>query len=459
MTKVVIIGGGPGGYVAAIRAAQLGAEVTLIEKDKLGGTCLNVGCIPTKAILQSAHLLEDAKNGKKLGVIAEPRLDFAAVQKNKAAVVRRLVNGVGSLMKNNGITVVRGTAGFLDQKTLVVENEEGRQEMTFDRAIIATGSVPFIPPIPGIDSPACIDSTGALELEKVPESMVIIGGGVIGVEFSTAFLAFGTKVTIVEMMPQILPMMDGELTKSIRKTLEKKGVSIHTGTRVVSIEGREGSAVVHVEVDGEKKSFEGEKVLVSVGRRTNTENLGLDRAGITHDRGRITVDSHMRTNVPEIYAIGDCLGKTMLAHVASVQGECAAENIMGHENVYDERTNPSCLYTEPEFASVGLTEERAKERGIPYLVGTFPLAGNGKALIMNGGEGTIKILADPKYKEILGVHILGPRATDLITEGALAIRLEATVEELISTIHAHPTLGEAVREAAMDVLGRAIHKV
>lgn len=458
MTKVVIIGGGPGGYVAAIRAAQLGAEVTLIEKDKLGGTCLNIGCIPTKAMMESAHLLDAARNGKRLGVIAEPRLDFTAVQKNKAAVVRRLVNGVGTLMKNHGITVVKGTAGFLDRKTLVVESEEGSQEMTFDKAIIATGSIPFIPPIPGIDSPACIDSTGALALEKVPESMVVIGGGVIGVEFSTAYLAFGTKVTIVEMMPEILPMMDGELTKSIRKRLEKKGVVIHTGTRVVSIEDREGSALVHVEVDGERKVFEGEKVLVSVGRRTNTENLGLDKAGIAHDRGRITVDGHMRTNIPEIYAIGDCLGKTMLAHVASVQGECAAENIMGHENVYDEKTNPSCLYTEPEFASVGLTEETAKERNIPYTVGTFPLSGNGKAMIMNGEDGMIKILADPKYREVLGVHILGPRATDLITEGALAIRLEATVDELISTIHAHPTLGEAVREAAMDVLGRAIHK-
>lgn len=458
MTKVVIVGGGPGGYVAAVRAAQLGAEVWLIEKDRLGGTCLNVGCIPTKAMLQSAHLMDDVRSGKKLGVIAEPRLDFTAVQKNKAAVVRRLVNGVGSLMKNNGIQVVRGTASFLDRNTLKVENEEGTQEMTFDRAILATGSIPFIPPIPGIESPACIDSTGALDLDKVPESMVIIGGGVIGVEFSTAFLAFGTKVTIVEMMPEILPMMDGELTKSIRRKLEKKGVIIHTGTKVVSIENREGSAVVHVEVDGEAKSFEGEKVLVSVGRRTNTENLGLDRAGITHDRGRVTVDDHMRTNIPEIYAVGDCLGRTMLAHVASVQGECAAENIMGHETVYDERTNPSCLYTEPEFATVGLTEEKAKERNIPYIVGTFPLSANGKALIMNGGEGMVKILADPKYKEVLGVHILGPRATDLITEGALAIRLEATLDELVSTIHGHPTLGEAVREAAMDALGRAIHK-
>lgn len=458
MTSIAIIGGGPGGYVAAIRAAQLGAKVTLIEKEKIGGTCLNVGCIPTKAMLESAHLYDMVKDGKKRGVIAEPKLDFTGVQKSKATAVRRLVNGVTATLKSNGIEIISGTASFKDGKTITVDTAEGVLELSPDKVIIAAGSVPAMPPIPGLDGKNCITSTGALDLTEVPETMAIIGGGVIGVEIGSIYRSFGTKVDVIEMMPVILPMMDGELTGEIRKKLIKKGIGIHTSAKVVSVEEDGDKSKVNVEMDGEMKAFICDKVLVAVGRRTNTEGLGLERAGVIHDRGRITVDQRMCTSNPDIYAVGDCIGKTMLAHTASVMGECAAENAMGHNSTYDEKTNPSCVYTEPEFASVGLTEEKAKEKGIAYIKGTFPLTGNGKAMIMNGGEGLIKILADPKYKEILGVHILGPRATDLIAEAALALRLEATVDELITTIHAHPTLAEAVREAAMDVLGSAIHK-
>lgn len=459
MTKIAVIGGGPGGYVAAIRGAQLGAEVTLIEKEKLGGTCLNVGCIPTKALLHSAGLYDEIKNGSESGIIAEPKLDFEKVQHHKEQVVNRLVSGVGGLMKANKIKVIKGTAEFHTADTLLIHTDNGEQTEVFDKIIIASGSVPFTPPIPGIGHPCCIDSTGALSLKKIPESMVIIGGGVIGIELATAYASFGSKITIVEMMPEILPMMDGELTKLARKNLERKGIRILTSAKVVAIEDQGASAGVKVESKDGAETISGEKVLVCVGRRADTESLKLENAGIASERGRVAVNNFMETNKSGIYAIGDCSSPVMLAHIASAQGELAAEHAMGHAGAYLEQTNPSCVYTEPEFAAVGLTEEKAKEQKIDYIVGRFPLIANGKALIMNGGEGMIKIIADAKYKEILGVHILGPRATDLITEGALAIRLEATLEELITTIHAHPTLGEAVREAALAGEKRAVHIV
>ncbi len=459
MTKIAVIGGGPGGYVAAIRAAQLGAEVTLIEKSRLGGTCLNVGCIPTKALLSSAHLYESVKEGKAQGVIAEPFLDFSQVQKNKAFVVSRLVSGVGGLLKANHVRVIQGTASFEDQSNLVVTDVNGEQQtLSSDKIIIASGSIPVIPPIPGVNIPQCIDSTQALSLESVPSSMLIIGGGVIGLELATAYHSFGTKITVVEMTPEILPMMDAELVQMLRKKLKRIGIEVITGAKVASVEEKNGIAYVQVEQNGITTSYTADKVLVSVGRRTDTEALNLEAAGIRHDRGRIQVDKFLLTNLPNVYAIGDCLGKIMLAHVASAQGEAAAEHAMGHlADIYSDKTIPSCVYTDPELATVGLTEEKAKEAGIDYIVGRFPLAANGKALIMNGGEGAIKIIADAKYHEVLGVHILGPRATDLITEGALAIRLEATLEELITTIHAHPTIGEAVRETALAAERRAIH--
>lgn len=282
--------------------------------------------------------------------------------------------------------------------------------------------------------------------------------GFSGLELATAYHSFGTKITVVEMTPEILPMMDAELVQMLRKKLKRIGIEVITGAKVASVEEKNGIAYVQVEQNGITTSYTADKVLVSVGRRTDTEALNLEAAGIRHDRGRIQVDKFLLTNLPNVYAIGDCLGKIMLAHVASAQGEAAAEHAMGHlADIYSDKTIPSCVYTDPELATVGLTEEKAKEAGIDYIVGRFPLAANGKALIMNGGEGAIKIIADAKYHEVLGVHILGPRATDLITEGALAIRLEATLEELITTIHAHPTIGEAVRETALAAERRAIH--
>jgi len=452
MSKVVVVGGGPGGYVAAIRAAQLGAEVTLVEKDALGGTCLNRGCIPTKALLHTAELYTEAQNGEQCGVVAQVTLDFAKAQAHKDALVKQLVSGVTGLMKANKITVLQGTASFADKSTLMVDGKP----LPFDKLILATGSAPAMPPIPGIDSPQCVDSTGALEFRDVPASLAIIGGGVIGVEMASIYSALGAKVTIIEMLPQILPMMDAELTGLVRAKLEKSGVSVLTSAKVMSIEDKCANAVIRVEYQGSIGTVEAERILVSVGRKINTDGLGLDIAGIRHEGGRIIVDNRQQTNIPGIYAIGDCTGGVMLAHVASVQGEVAAENATGHSAVYDGKTNPSCVYTNPEFAGVGLTEEQAKAQKIDYIVGRFPLMANGKSMIM-GGDGVVKIIAGKRYGEILGVHIVGPRATDLIAQAALAIGVEATLDEIIATIHAHPTIGEAVREAALAAYGRAVH--
>jgi len=454
--KLLVIGGGPAGYVAAIRAAQLGATVDLIEADQVGGVCLNRGCIPTKALLHTAEVYQEALTGANCGVDATVGLDFAQAQRRKADVVNRLTAGVASLLKASAVNVIKGQARFLDAHSVELSQADAPDTVvTADRFIVATGSVPVRPPIPGLDLPVCLDSTEALELAEVPRSMVIVGGGVIGVEMATIYATLGCEVTIVELLDQILPMMDDELTAIVRAKLEADGIRIHTSSRVLAVEPGQ-PATVRVEIDGQPTGLPADKVLVSVGRRPNTDGLGLEAAGIIHQRGRILTDDHQRTNVAGIFAAGDCTSQVMLAHVASAQGEVAAENAAGLETTYDGRTNPSCVYTQPEFAGVGLTEAQATERGLSYKIGRFPLSANGKTLIAES-DGLVKVIAGAKYGEILGVHMVGPRATDLIAEAALAIRLEATVEELISTIHAHPTVSEALHEAAMAVDHRAIH--
>jgi dihydrolipoamide dehydrogenase len=460
--EIIVVGGGPGGYVAAIRAAQLGAKVTLVEKSKLGGTCLNVGCIPTKVLLHAADLFAEAESANDFGINVHVNgFDWKKVLKKKDSVSSQLVNGIKGLMKANKIKVINGTAEFVTSDTLAVTKADGTKEkLAGGKIIIATGSLPAIPPIPGIkENDNCIDSTGALSLSEVPKSLLIIGGGVIGVEFASVYSQFGTKVTVIEALPKLLPLMEGELTAILRNKLEKNGVDIYTEAKVQSVEYSPVGAKVKVEYKGEVISFEAEKVLVAVGRRTNTSGLKLEYAGIENDKGRITVNNKMQTNVENVYAVGDCLGQVMLAHVASAQGEVAAENAMGLSASYNGKTVPSCVYTNPEFAGVGLTEEKAKEEGIEYITGHFPLMANGKALIMNGGEGMVKVILGKEFKDVLGVHIIGPRATDIIAECALAIGMEATVEDLIETIHAHPTLTEAVREAALAAENRAIHTI
>ena len=462
-TSVIVIGGGPGGYVAAIRAAQLGAKVTLIEKQYLGGTCLNVGCIPTKCLLHSAELVEDIKNqGKDIGVEVDGvKVNFQQVIAHKNDISKKLTGGVAGLLKMNKVKKIDGEATFVGEKKLSVKKADGTtEEMTADAIIVATGSVNSQPPIPGLkENPNCIDSTGALSLEKLPKTMVVIGGGVIGLELACAYAGFGTKITVVEAMDHMLPMLDGDLTKIGVAHMKKMGMEFNLECPVQSVEESPvGAKVVCKNKAGETVSFEAEKVLVAIGRKANTASLNLEAGKIDNDRGRIIVNDKMETNVPGVYAIGDCvLGHAQLAHTASAMGEVAAENIMGQEAHYDEKTNPTCVYIEPEAASVGLTEEQCKAQGLEYKVGKFPMSANGKALILNGGEGLVKIIAGKEFGEILGMHIIGPRATDLICEGALAIEGEMTLDEIIATIHSHPTVTETMREAALQAEKRAIH--
>ena len=461
--SVIVIGGGPGGYVAAIRAAQLGAEVTVVEKQYLGGTCLNVGCIPTKCLLHSAELVEQIKTqGKDIGVEVEGvKVNFPQVIAHKNAISKQLTSGVAGLLKMNKVKKVDGTAKFTGEKQLEVTKADGSKEtMTADAIIVATGSVNAQPPIPGLkENPNCIDSTGALSLEKLPETMVVIGGGVIGLELACAYAAFGTKITVVEAMDHMLPMLDGDLTKIGVAHMKKMGMDFHLECPVQSVESSPvGAKVVCKDKSGKTVSFEAEKVLVAIGRKANTAGLDLAAGKIDNDKGRILVNDKMETNVPGVYAIGDCVfGHAQLAHTASAMGEVASENICGLEAHYCEKTNPTCVYMEPEAASVGLTEEQCKAQGIAYKVGKFPMSANGKALILNGGEGLVKIIAGAEYGEILGMHIIGPRATDLIAEGALAIEGEMTLDEIVDTIHSHPTVTETMREAALNAEKRAIH--
>lgn len=463
MKQIIVIGGGPGGYVAAIRASQLGAKVTLIEKKHLGGTCLNIGCIPTKCLLHSAELIEDIKNRSgEIGVeVTGFTVNFPKIIAHKNDISKKLTSGVAGLLKMNKVDVVTGDAVFTGPKRIEVTKDDGtKQTMTADAMIIATGSINAVPPIPGIkENSNCIDSTGALSLEKLPKSMIVIGGGVIGLELACAYAAFGTKITVVEAMDHVLPMLDEDLTKIGMAHMKKMGIEFHLQCPVQAVENSAaGAKVVCKDAAGKTLSFEAEKVLVAIGRKANTASLDLAAGKLDNDRGRILVNDKMQTSVPDVYAIGDCVaGYAQLAHTASAMGEVAAENIMGHDVVYDETTNPTCVYIEPEAASVGLTEAQAKAKGLDYKVGKFPMSANGKALILNGGEGLVKVIAGAQFGEILGMHIIGPRATDLIAEGALAIGGEMTVDEIIATIHSHPTVTETLREAALHLEGRAIH--
>lgn len=463
--RIVIIGGGPGGYVAAIRAAQLGAEVTLIENRHIGGTCLNVGCIPTKVLLNTMDLIDVLKNdAKEFGIIiSEYDADWSKLQKRKNKIVKKLVGGINGLLKNNNITKIMGIGSFLNDHQIRVESQNVEDKpaevkvLDFDFAIIATGSTPVIIPIPGVDLPGIITSEEALSLDSVPESMCIIGGGVIGCEFASIYNAFGCKVTIVEMLPDIVANMDGDIVKPLKDKLLKEGVEIFTSTKVDAIQKTtEGLSVETSSKEGER-SFPAEKVLLSIGRKPIIDTLNLDKIAIETERGAIKVNKNMRTNINNIYAIGDCNGGAMLAHVASAEGIVAVESMMGKKPNIDFKTIPYCVYTKPEIAGVGMTEAEAKANGYDVKIGLFPMYINGKAMIMGETTGVVKYIADASTGEILGLHMAGPRATDLIVEGGLAIRLEATVEELMAVIHAHPTVGEALQEAVHAVHGNAIH--
>ncbi|TCL35361.1 dihydrolipoamide dehydrogenase [Anaerospora hongkongensis] len=452
--QVVVIGGGPGGYVAAIRAAQLGARVTVIEQERLGGTCLNIGCIPTKALLHTAELYRTMQKSKALGLQMDNlRIDWPALQNRKNNLVNRLVKGVDSLLKANGIVVMTAKAALSPERTLVADG----QAVPADIIILATGSEPVKLAFPGADLPGVIDSTEALNLPAVPKSLIIIGGGVIGVEFAALFSSLGAQVTVVEAQSQILPGTDSELAGRLRQELTRQGVKFYTETRLEAAEAGEQGYRAKVVTGDKVETIDGEYLLVAVGRKPRTEGIGLKEAGINLECGRIMVDRHFATNLPAVYAVGDCNGQLMLAHAASAQGIAAVEHALGEQAEYCGASIPSCIYTTPEAASVGYTEEALQKQGVAYIAGRFALIANGKALIEDGQSGFVKILAQESSGKVVGVHMLGPGATEMIAEGALAIRMGAAINDLITTIHAHPTISEAVGEAALAAKHLAIH--
>ena len=457
---VCIIGTGPGGYIAAVRAAQLGMKVAVVEREELGGVCLNRGCIPTKAMLRSAELFMTMQHSADYGILAENvTVDFSKVVARREKVVKQLTGGVGGLLKSYGVEVVKGTATLGAERGKVRVSGGTDATVNAKNVIIATGSSPAKLPIPGADGPGVIDSDGALALTEIPKSMLIIGGGAIGTEWACVFGAFGTKVTVVEMLPTLLPLEDEEMGRTLARSLQRQGVTIHTEAKLEEIsQGDDGLSVgVLTLKDGKQERVSAEKVLVGVGRKPNSADLGLEALGVTLDRrGFVEVDEYLRTSAGNVYAIGDVTGKQLLAHLAMHQGVSAAEAIAGKGHPMDYKVVPACTYTHPEVASVGLSEKKAREQGYDVRIGKFPFQANGRALTHGDAEGMVKIVADAKYGELLGVHIIGPTASELIPEAALGIRLESTLEDIAHTIHAHPTMAEAVGQAAWAALGGAL---
>ena len=451
---VVVIGGGPGGYVAALRAAQLGAATAIVEKDRMGGTCLVRGCIPTKALLQSTELYTQAREGKAFGLVADSiGFDWAAAQKRKTTVVDQLVKGVEGLLKAGGVTTFRGAGRLAGAGKVAVDG----QAISAKNVIIATGSAISRIPLKGAE--LTIDSDRILELREVPRRLAVIGGGVVGMEFAAMFAALGTKVTVLEMLPQVLPMVDADLVSAYAKHLSALGGVIQTNAKVTEVVKTTQALQVQFNAGGEGGAVDADQVLLAVGRSPYTEGLGTEEAGVQLERGRVVVDQHLHTTGEGVWAIGDVIGGIMLAHVASYEGVCAVENIAGHgsSRTPDYHAVPNCIYTEPEIAHVGLGEKDAREKGIELRVGRFPFAASGRALTLGQSEGFVKVLADAKSGKLLGAHIIGPRATDLIAEATLAIQNGLTLEQLDLTIHAHPTLPESFLEAALAAQGRAIH--
>ena len=454
---LTVIGGGPGGYVAAIRAGQLGLKVAVIEEKQMGGTCLNRGCIPTKVLLHSAEIFYLAKSGSEFGVEVENiRFNYTKIVSRKDTVVKQLRSGVESLVKSNGAAMYNGKAIIKDKNTIEITGKDTRIIHT-DKIIVATGSKPAKPPILGIEGEMVLDSDAVLELTECPDRVVIIGGGVIGVEFATVFNSLGKEVTIIEMMDTILPGIDAEISSALRKSLEKKKVKIFTGSKVTSLIS-DNKATCIFETNGIVNSVEADRVIVAIGRKPNSDGIGLENIGVELEKGFIMVNDRLETSVKDIYAIGDVTGKIQLAHVASAQGLVAVANIAGQSQVMNYSVVPSCIYTSPEIAAVGLSEADALNMGHKVKIGRFPVRINGKSMIMGEKEGLIKIITDEITGEILGAQIMGPRATDMIAEICVAMKLESTIEELVTTVHPHPTVSEIIMEAAHDVEGLSVHK-
>lgn len=459
MAHIAILGGGPAGYVAAIRARQLGADVTLVEMDALGGTCLNRGCIPSKALLRSSELIQLAQRMDEFGVEAEFRgVNWPRIVQRKNQVVSQVVKGVEYLMKHKGIRVVAGRGRLAEPKAIVVDTGGREETIAADKVVLATGSVTARLPVPGFDGPGVLTSTEMLDIAHVPESLAIIGGGYVGVEFADIFSAAGATVTIIEMLPRIVPTEDEEIAAELARAFRRRRIEMHVNARVAEIGEKDGKRLVRFEKDGKAHQVEAEVVLAAAGRWPNTEDIGLQESGIEMDRRAIEVNGRMETSVPDVYACGDAIGGIMLAHVASAEGKVAVANALGGQVEMDYTAIPSVVYTHPEIGSTGLSEAAAGARGIDVKVGTFSFRASGKARAEGEREGLVKIVADAASGKVLGGQICGPHATDLIHEVVLAVHLGATVQQVGEMVHAHPTLMEPIMEAAEDVLGRAIHK-
>ncbi len=459
---VLVIGAGPGGYVAAIRAAQLGQKTAVIEKQWMGGVCLNVGCIPSKALLKNAEVAHTLRErGKEFGFSFDNlKLDFSVGVKRSRAVSTQLSKGVAFLMKKNKIDVHMGTAVLKKPNLVAVTDAAGKTtELSAKNIIVATGASSMVPPAWKIDGKKIVTYLEAILQETLPKKVIIIGAGAIGVEFATVWSAYGTEVTIVEMLPHLVPLEDEEVSVELEKNFKKRGINFLTGHKVESVEATASGAKVVVSAGAEKKTLEADQVMVAIGFRPNSKGLGLEEVGVKlNERGFIEIDERMATNVPGIWAIGDVTGKLMLAHVGSAQGIVAAEHIAGHETVtLDYEMMPRATYCQPQVASFGLTEKQAKERGYKVKVGRFPFQANGKALGLADSAGWVKIVTDEKYGEILGASMIGPEVTELLPELTLAHMMELTPHEIARNVHAHPTLSEVLMEAAEGVVGSPIN--
>ena len=460
-SDVAVLGGGPAGYVAALRAAQLGARVVLIERERVGGTCLNIGCIPTKALTTSTELLLRARRGHEFGLAistAEP--DLPALMEYKQGAVDALVGGVEHLLRRAGVTLLRGTGNLAAPTTLEVRPESGDAiSVSASRVILAPGSITARPPIPGLDLPGVITSTEALDISDVPARLVVVGGGVIGLEFACIYEALGSRVTVLEMMPTLLPGgTDEALAQRLALLLRRRGMSIVTGVQVAEIvPSRSGLAATYRDAKGALFTIEGDHILAAMGRWPNTDGFGLAEVGVKMNGRAIAVDEHLATSVPNVWAVGDAVGGMMLAHKAMVDGRVAAENACGGSRTVDYRSVPNVIFTRPEVASVGLTETQARQQEADVKVAQFPFSANPRARLLGDMDGLVKLVCEAESGVVLGVHLIGPHATDLIAEGALAVQLGATADDLAWTTHAHPTLSEAMLEAALGFRDATLH--
>ena len=458
---VAVLGGGPAGYVAALRAAQLGMRAVVVERERVGGTCLNIGCIPTKALTTSTELLLNARRAHDFGLdIPTAAPDLSAVMDYKQAAVDALVGGVEHLLKKAGVTLLRGDGHLMTPSTLQVQPGSGESiSVSADQVILAPGSVTARPPIPGMELPGVISSTEALEIADVPARLIVVGGGAIGLEFACIYEALGSRVTILEMMPTLLSGgTDEALAQRLAVLLRRRGMNVVTGALVEGIASSAGSlAATYRDAKGALSRIEGDRVLVATGRWPNTEGLGLEAVGVRMNDRAIDVDEHLATNVPDVWAIGDAVGGPMLAHKAMVDGRVAAENAFGGKRTVDYRSVPNVIFTRPEVASVGLTEAGARQSGADVKVAQFPFSANPRARLLGEMDGLVKLVCEGGKGTVLGVHLMGPHATDLIAEGALAVQVGATADDLAWTTHAHPTLPEAVLEAALGFRDATLH--